>query len=129
MPGLVPENATSVELTPRDFAGLAEKACALPLDQLGAAFPCVPPAGLPYVCMDATTIHTLLTEGFGFGEDQPMQARVLNGGRCALLCGSVGGWGEGGGRGPSLCGGMGCGCPSADGQPPCRGARGPRGVA
>ncbi|PRW44502.1 GDA1 CD39 nucleoside phosphatase family [Chlorella sorokiniana] len=71
--GLVPANATAAQLTPRDYENLAAQACSMTLEELAAAYPSVPPANLPYLCLDASTIYVLLTEGFKFAQDQPLE--------------------------------------------------------
>lgn len=60
--------AISWDLKPADLQSAADKACSTPVAGLGAAFPKVNSDQAPYLCLDLTFQHTLLTKGFKIPE-------------------------------------------------------------
>lgn len=68
--GLIPDpKANQLDVAPREFGALAERACAAPLADLPAAFPAVAEELRPFFCLDLAYAHTLLTRGFKIPDD------------------------------------------------------------
>lgn len=63
--GLIPsDKSISVVISPLNFRTHGETACNTALADLPAKFPSVEAEQLPYLCMDLSFLHTLLTGGF-----------------------------------------------------------------
>lgn len=68
--GLIPDDKSiSVVISPQDFRTHGQRACKTSLKDLPTMFPSVDPEQLPYLCMDLSFLHTLLTGGFKVPED------------------------------------------------------------
>ncbi|EIE24311.1 apyrase [Coccomyxa subellipsoidea C-169] len=65
-------------LKPNDFSAAASKACSSSVSTLSQHFPNVEASQAPYLCLDLTFLHTLLTEGFRIkeGSDVSLVKRV-----------------------------------------------------
>jgi apyrase len=63
--GLIPnDKAISVIISPVAFREKGDLACRTPMTSLGSEFASVEEAQRPYLCMDLSFLHTLLTQGF-----------------------------------------------------------------
>ncbi|CAI5950340.1 unnamed protein product [Closterium sp. NIES-65] len=63
--GVIPDpKASSAPVKAKDFAAVAEAACATPLEEVTKKFPAVEGKDAPYMCLDVVYQHKLLTHGF-----------------------------------------------------------------
>ena len=70
--GLIGQKQYEGQLTPRMYKDAAEKACALDIDGVSAAFPFMKPEFVPFLCLDLTYVHSLLTSGYKVGSTSPI---------------------------------------------------------
>lgn len=68
--GLIPDDkAISVVIKPSAFRTKGDLACRTPMQHLPTEFPSVEESQRPYMCMDLSFLHTLLTQGFKVPEN------------------------------------------------------------
>ncbi|KAK9791621.1 hypothetical protein WJX73_002786 [Symbiochloris irregularis] len=71
--GVITESdAITWQLKGADVIKAGDKACGTPLSEMGSAFPLVDSKQLPYLCLDLSFQHTLLTEGFHIPDATPI---------------------------------------------------------
>ena len=62
--GIITEtSARQMDTTPKAFYDAAQKACKTAITDMTSAFPAVSAEGAPYLCLDLTLQHALLTQG------------------------------------------------------------------
>mmetsp|Transcript_28108 Transcript_28108/g.53169 ORF Transcript_28108/g.53169 Transcript_28108/m.53169 type:complete len:478 (+) Transcript_28108:83-1516(+) len=72
--GLVGEDVISGDTTPGEFGKAAVRACGAESAEAAAiGFSGVGDSDAPYLCIDLTFCHTLLTQGFGLGSDAQLK--------------------------------------------------------
>ena len=70
--GIIGKDDYEGELTPQMYKDAAEKACAMDIEGVASAFPGVKSDFVPFLCLDLTYVHSLLTSGYKVGSTSPI---------------------------------------------------------
>jgi hypothetical protein len=94
-PCFPPPPANTPPACMQTYARAAAAVCGKQPAQVMKLYPAIQADQAPYLCMDLTMIHALLTRGFGIGEKTPLLV-VIEVGPVVHLGGPGGGGGGGG---------------------------------